>query len=373
MNSIRDDLKALIKALIWYTRLKVKYFGYRFEDVKNFVVEILMQRRGAHQKRFWHGSIIALVLVAVVTSGVFGGQSLVSSSFPGVGGPDPRFAAAFEPLPNGVLFNPQSIIGFDTHTKVTGRLRSEIIEYKVKEGDTLSSIAQSQDVSVDSIRWANNISDINQVKPGQSLKILPVSGVSYTVKSGDTLESVAKKYSAEQQAILDFPFNDIPDDLSLKVGQLLIIPDGTPPETRAPKPRLQYMAQGPSSAAFIAPGGAQFSWPTGGIITQYFAWYHPGVDIANASAPGIAGSDGGTVVASGWDGSGYGNKVIINHGNGYTSLYAHLSNIYVLVGDSVARGQLIGQMGSTGRSTGTHLHFEIHFKGVPLNPLSILK
>lgn len=371
MNSLNDDLKALLHALIWYSKRKIKYFAREFEGFKNFVKDILMAGRGIHQKRFWHGSMVMLVLVGILTSGVLGGQSLISATFPGIGGPDPRFVSAFEPFPNGPI-----VAGFqDPLTSISQKPRSETIDYKVESGDTISSIAQKFGISSDTIKWANDlISDA--IKPGQVLKILPVTGVSYIVKSGDTLESVAKKFSAEQQPILDFPFNDIPDDLSLKVGQLLIIPDGSPPEIKAPKPKPQpqYLAQGPGSPAFSAPGGAQFIWPAGGTLTQYFSWYHPGIDIADRSAPGIAAADGGTVMVAGWpDAQGYGNRVVIDHGNGYTSLYAHLSNIYVSAGQTVSRGQLIGQMGSTGRSTGTHLHLEIRYKGVALNPLAILK
>ncbi|OGE32353.1 hypothetical protein A3C59_05155 [Candidatus Daviesbacteria bacterium RIFCSPHIGHO2_02_FULL_36_13] len=372
MNSLTDDLKALLHALIWYSKLKIKYFAHRFETFKNLVKELLMEGRGAHQKRFWHGSIIALLIVGILTSGTFGGQSLISSSYPGIGGPDPRFVTAYEPFPNGLIIQDFQ----DTHTNISVKPRAEIIEYPVESGDTISSIASKFGISQDTIKWANDITNVNSVKPGQTLKILPETGVTHTVKSGDTLESVAKKYSAEPQAMVDFPFNDIPDDFSLKVGQVLIVPDGTPPQIATPKPKPQpkYLAQGPSSPAFSAPGGAQFIWPAGGGITQYYAWYHPGVDIANRGAPGIAATDGGRVMVAGWpDSSGYGNRVILDHGNGYTSLYAHLSNIYVSVGQTVSRGQLIGQMGSTGRSTGTHLHLEIHFKGVALNPLAILK
>lgn len=330
-----------------------------------------MRERGVHQKRFWHGSIIGLASVGVLTSGILGGQSLISSSYPGIGGPDPRFAQTFEPFPNGPL-----IQGFqDTHTDISQKPRSEIIEIKVQSGDTISSIGQKFGISQETIKWANNLAS-DQIKPGETLKILPVTGVSVTVKSGDSLESVAKKFSGEQQAILDFPFNDIPDDFTLKSGQLLIIPDGIPPEVKNPprKPQPQYLAQGPSSPAFSAPGGAQFIWPTGGSITQYFAWYHQGIDIAQRSAPGVAATDGGVVIVAGWpDNSGYGNRVVLDHGNGYSSLYGHLANIYVSVGETVSRGQLIGQMGSTGRSTGTHLHLEIHYKGVAVNPLAILK
>lgn len=370
MNSSRDDLKALSRALIWYSKRKVHILALRFEGFKNFVVEVLMQGRGIHQKHFWHGSMIALATVGILTSGVFGGTTLISASFPGIGGPDPRFADAFEPFPNGIILQ---ALG-DTHTNISVKPRSEIIDYKVESGDTISSIAEKFGLSADTIKWANDLTS-DSIKPEDSLKILPVSGVSHIVKSGDTLESVAKKYSAEQQAIMDFPFNDVPDDFSLKVGQLLIVPEGSPPQVAAPaRPKPQYLAQGPASAAFQAPFGAQFIWPTGGSITQYFAWYHPGVDIANRAAPGVSTSDGGKIVVAGWpDSSGYGNRIVIDHGNGYTSLYAHLSNIYVSIGDTVSRGQLIGQMGSTGRSTGTHLHFEIHYKGVAINPLAILR
>lgn len=371
MNSLLDDFKALLFALGWYTKRKIVYLSHEFEDFKNSIVEVLMQGRGVHQKRFWHGSMITLASVGVLTSGVLGGGSLISSTYPGIGGPDPRFAEAFEPFPNGPIISGLE----DPHTSISQKPRSEIIEYKVESGDTLSGVAEKFGISTETIRWANDLKG-DSIKPGQTLKILPVTGVSHKVSEGDNLESVAKKYSAEAQAIMDFPFNDVPDDFKLKVGQLLIVPDGSPAEVKTPPKRSQpqYLAQGPGSPAFAAPGGGEFIWPAGGSLTQYFAWYHPGIDIANRSAPGIAASDAGVVVVSGWpDGMGYGNRVVIDHGNGYTSMYAHLSNIYVSVGETISRGQLIGQMGSTGRSTGTHLHLEIHYKGVPVNPLAILK
>ncbi|MBI2600325.1 M23 family metallopeptidase [Candidatus Daviesbacteria bacterium] len=371
MNPICEDLKSLLHALNWYTRRKFVYFAIKFEGIKNFIVLTLMEKRGAAQKRVWHSSMVGLASVGILTSGIFGGSSLISSNFPGIGDPDPRFVDSFEQFPNGFVLTGEQ----DTHTAVSEKPRSETIEHEVADGETLSSIAKKYGISTDTIKWENNLDDVNAIKPGQQLKILPVSGVSYTVKSGDTLESVATKFSANEQAIVDFPFNDIPDDFSLKSGQLLIIPDGSPPEKPAPKkPQPQYIAQGPASPAFSAPGGASFIWPTQGSLTQYFAWYHPGIDVANRIAPAIAAADGGTVVVAGWpDGYGYGNRVVIDHGNGYRSLYAHLSNIYVSVGQVVSRGQAIGQMGSTGRSTGTHLHLEIHYRGVAVNPLAILK
>ncbi|KKT81109.1 MAG: Peptidase M23 family protein [Candidatus Azambacteria bacterium GW2011_GWA1_44_9] len=334
-----------------------------------------MFKRGVMQKKVWHSSVITLSAFGIITSGIFGGQTIISATFPGVVEKDPRFPANFDPE---VLNDPVLNSFYDTKTVVSEKPRAEIIEYEVQSGDTISGVADKFDVSADTIKWANDLTNVNAIKPGQTLKILPVSGVAHTVKSGDTLVSVAKKYSAEQQPMVDFPFNDIPDDLSLKVGQVLIIPDGVPPQAPITSPSSrrapQFLAQGPASQTFSAPGGGSFVWPTNGIMTQYFSWYHPGIDIANRAAPGVAASDGGRVVVAGWpDNFGFGNRVVIDHGNGYQTTYAHLSNIYVAVGQTISRGQIIGQMGSTGRSTGTHLHLEIRYRGIAVNPLAILK
>lgn len=332
-----------------------------------------MFKRGVFQKRVWHGSMVGLSAFGLITSGLFGGQTIVSSSFPGVGGQDPRFVNTFEATVDDPVLNSLN----DTRTNISQKPRAEIIEYEVQAGDTVSSIADKFGISTDTIKWANDLSSVHTIKPGEKLKVLPVSGIAHTVKSGDTLESVAKKYSAEQQPILDYPFNDVPDDFKLKIGQVLIVPDGTPPQAPAvskPRPAPQYLAQGSSSPTFTAPGGGNFIWPTRGGLTQYFSWYHPGIDIADRSAPGVAASDGGTVVVAGWpDNYGFGNRVVVDHGNGYQTTYAHLSNIYVSIGQAISRGQLLGQMGSTGRSTGTHLHLEIRYKGIAVNPLAILK
>ena len=125
--------------------------------------------------------------------------------------------------------------------------------------------------------------------------------------------------------------------------------------------------------AIIAGGNGQFQWPTNGVITQYPVWYHMALDIANNAAPGIAAADSGTVSLVEYLRYGYGQHVIVDHGNGLQTLYGHMSEIYVKPGDRVARGQIIGRMGSTGRSTGTHLHLEVRKNGVIVNPLPFLK
>lgn len=370
---IFKEINCFVKFLGSYIQSKVIYLAHWFEKVKNTLVDLLMFRRGVLQKRVWHASMIGLSIFGIITSGIFGGQTIVSSTFPGVTAPDPRFAQAFEPSTEDPILNSL----YDTHTTISQKPRAEIIEYEVESGDTISSIGVKFDISIDTVKWANDLADADTIKPGQRLKILPVSGISHKVVSGDTLESVAKKYSAESQAILDFPFNDVADDFKLKIGQVLIVPDGTPVRVAPKRPVYSSpsLARGPSSSAtFSAPGGANFIWPTQGGITQYFAWYHQGADIANRNAPGVVASDGGTVIVAGWpDNYGFGNRVVIDHGNGYQTLYAHLSNIYVSSGQKVSRGEVVGQMGSTGRSTGTHLHFEIRYRGLAVNPLAILK
>lgn len=370
MNPTLKDSQIFIRFLTVYSKRKIVFFALTIESFKNQLVDVLMFKRGRLQKKFWHTSMVGLSAFGLVTSGVFGGQTIVSSTFPGVGDADPRFANTYEISPDDPILNSL----YDSRTNISEKPRAEIIEYEVQNGDTLSKVAGKFNISAETIKWANDLENINAIKPGQKLKILPVSGVAHIVKSGDTLDSVAKKYSAEPQSILDFPFNDLPDDFKLKVGQVLIIPEGVPPAAPAPIRRAPvYNAA--SSVTFQAPGGGNFIWPAyGPYLSQYFAWYHPGIDIPNRLAPAIVASDGGVVMVAGWpDNAGYGNRVIINHGNGYTTLYAHLSNIYVSAGQTASRGQSIGQMGSTGRSTGTHLHFEIRYKGIAVNPLAILK
>lgn len=260
-----------------------------------------------------------------------------------------------------------------TATLISAKPRAEVLEYTVRPGDTISTIAEKFGVSVDTISWENNLKSIKTIKEGQKLRILPVTGMLHKVKHGETIYSIAKKYQANAQAIVDWPYNTFVNDetFALAVGQTLIIPDGIKPKEQPVVPI--YYAQVPMAGTVTGTG--QFVWPTGGRITQGFRWYHQGIDIANQAAPAILAADAGTVVATGWlaAGWGYGNRVVINHGNSFTTLYAHLSQIYVSPGQGVSRGQAVGKMGSTGRSTGIHLHFEIHQNNVAQDPLNYLK
>jgi len=154
---------------------------------------------------------------------------------------------------------------------------------------------------------------------------LPVTGVSHKVQKGDTVYSIAKKYGADAQAIADFPFNTFSNDetFELAIGQTIIVPDG---EKIAVSSNIASRAKQitPNAGTVVASG--QFVWPSAGTISQRFSWYHPGVDIANRGLPPVLAADSGKVIASGWDGTGYGNMVLIDHGNGYKTRYGHCMN-----------------------------------------------
>lgn len=263
--------------------------------------------------------------------------------------------------------------------------------YIVMNGDTLSNIASKFEVSVQTIKWANNLTS-DLVKPGQELEVPLSDGVLVTVKKGDTLASLAKKYAGNEQAIADFNWLDYP--FTLVVGQELFVPDGRMPEAPKPvyasTPTTYIRGSGLSGSAVssnIDPNVGKFiGWPVAGgsaKISQYFRGsLHRGIDIADRNLPNILAASGGTVIFAGcsgscrplgqtYGGSGYAWSIQIDHGNGYSTWYAHLKNIYVRTGQSVSKGQAIGQMGSTGRSTGPHVHFELRrgtSYGTQINP-----
>ena len=358
------ELIDFIKSLVFHLKIRTHQSGLFFEKIKNIVVDLLLWRRGANTPLFLHISIIALSLAVLVTGGVISSTRIVSGSYPGV---------AVNPLVAGATSEAESGVITSTITPVTiisDKPRDKTVEYEVKSGDTVEAIAQEYQVSENTILWENNLHSSSTLKEGQKLKVLPVSGVAHKVASGDTIYSVAKKYQANAQAIIDFPFNDIGDDFALSTDQILVVPDGAPPEKPKPAP-TQYLAR--ANIPVEALGTAGFNWPASGGIVQYFAWYHPGIDISNLGGGPILASDSGTVVVAGWpDNYGYGNRVEIDHGNGYMTRYAHLSAIYVSPGQQVAKGDVIGAMGSTGRSSGVHLHFEVHKDGTALNPPGLL-
>ena len=238
--------------------------------------------------------------------------------------------------------------------------RNTVANYTVQIGDTLSFIASDFGVSINSLIWANNLRDSDSIKPGMELKIPPVSGVIHTVKKGDTVQSIAKKYGVESEKIVDF--NGLPKDGALQIGTEIIVPDG--------KIKQSGYAGLPSTVKRFQnlPNlGDFFSMPTTG-----FNWGRihgrNGVDVANScGTPIYAAADGQVAIAdaSGWNG-GFGKYIKIVHGNGTETVYSHATRLIATISEYVTKGQLIALMGSTGRSTGCHLHFEVHGAKNPL-------
>lgn len=368
-DPILKEFRQFIKAISSYLKFRLSFAGLKFEMIKNFIVDILMIRRGAHTSVFLHFSLVLMSIGVLLTGGVFTNQAVVSGSFPGVTANPLVAGAATEASSEQVISSTITPV-----TIISEKPRDKIFDYEVKAGDTISKIANDFAVSESTILWANDLATGDKIKEGDTLKILPVSGVSHKVEGGDTIYSVAKKYQASAQSIIDYPFNDVGDDFQLKTGQILIIPDGAPPAKPKQAP-TQYLAQDQQKITIESLGSAQFARPVTAFqqVSQYFSWYHPGVDFSNLAGGPIHAADFGTITVAGWpDNSGYGNRVMIDHGNGFVTLYAHLSAIYVSPGQKVSKGDVVGMMGSTGRSTGTHLHFEIRKNGTNLNPLSFL-
>lgn len=357
---LADEIKLFLLDLGNFILKHLRLSFFRFELGKKIFATALYKKRGKLAFRFMHTGMASLAALGVFMAPV------VANEFPGRSVDPWGFTSS------------QSVLSAateeTTETLISERLREKIIEYTVAPGDTISSIAKKFDVSEDTILWQNKLDKKGSIKVGQSLEILPVTGVSHKVQKGDTVYSIAKKYDASPQAIVDFPYNTFTNDetFALAVGQVVIVPDGVMPAEvqKAPTERIRQIT--PDAGTVVASGS--FVWPASGSITQRFAWYHKGIDIANKAAPDILAADSGKVIVAGWpDNYGYGNRVMIDHGNGFVTLYAHLSVIYVKAGQTVSRGSAIGKMGSTGRSTGTHLHFEVIKSGTHLNPLSVLK
>jgi murein DD-endopeptidase MepM/ murein hydrolase activator NlpD len=256
----------------------------------------------------------------------------------------------------------------DPHTVIPERPRLEIVTYVVQAGDTTESIAEQFGLEPTTIMWSNPAIEKapDLLKVGQSLVILPIDGVYHTVEEGDTLEQLAEDYKVSVKDIIECPFNDIPHDQELDDGDKVIVPGGTKPYER--REVTTYAGSVPENAV----GNGIFSWPASGHISQGYWYGHRAIDIANAVGTAIVASDAGYVSFAGWTDIGYGYLVVVDHANGYQTYYAHLSDIYVIEGQAVEAGKVIAAMGSTGNSTGPHLHFEVRYNRYPTNPLVYL-
>lgn len=225
--------------------------------------------------------------------------------------------------------------------------------YVVREGDSLSQVAKMFNVSTNTIIWANDIKNGSFITPGQTLVILPITGVRHTVVKGETVKGVAKKYDGDYEETLKY--NDLTTESIISVGDIIVVPDG---EITAPKyTDVERIVRGSSGQSY---NGYYIRPITGGYRSQELHGYNA-VDYAASIGASIVASASGKVIISrnsGWNG-GYGNYIVIKHNNDTQTLYAHNSKNIVYSGQDVIQGQVIGYVGSTGRSTGPHIHFEV--------------
>jgi LysM repeat protein len=237
--------------------------------------------------------------------------------------------------------------------------REEIIVYTVQSGDALWNIASEFGLDLDTLRWSNPDLERNPdlLSVGTELVILPVAGVYHTVESGETVSAIAERYGVAEADILNYPLNDLTTPQSLQVGQQLVVPHG----------RKELARPTPQSSL-----DSPFAWPLVGRITQDFSGEHQAIDIGAPYGSPVYAGRAGRVVRSGWARTGYGYTVIIDHGQGLLSLYSHMKGEWVGVGDWVERGQLIGEVGSTGKSSGPHVHFEVRKDGERMDPMDYL-
>jgi murein DD-endopeptidase MepM/ murein hydrolase activator NlpD len=278
-------------------------------------------------------------------------------------------------------------------TRIPKRPQVNVVTYTVETGNSLFSIADEFGIKPETILWGNfeTLQDNpHLIKPGQVLNILPTNGTFYQYHEGEDLSAIAAQFGVDAQDIIDYPGNPI--DLAalssgkpaIADGTWLIIPGGkralvdwSPPTiTRSNPASARYYGAGYCGTVYTgAVGSGTFVWPT----TEHFiSGYnyappvHPAIDIGGSLGNAIFATDSGVVVYAGWSDYGYGNLIVIDHGNGWQSAYAHLSGVGVGCGQSVYQGYLIGALGSTGNSSGPHLHFELSLNGAKLNPLDFL-
>ncbi len=282
------------------------------------------------------------------------------------------------------------------HTNVPSRPRQDIITYTVMDGDTAFGIADKFGLEPQTILWGNYgilLDDPHSLKPGQVLNILPVNGVYWEWLGGIPFGDWAKFYGVTAADVIELPGNHIDlntvgdyNNANIKPGTWLIIPGGSREFVNWSAP-LGVTRENPASARVLGQGACDpvsggavgygtYVYPTNKHYLSGFDYSektnHRGIDLAGSEGEGVYATDAGVVVYSGWNDYGYGNTVMVDHGNGYQSLYAHLSAIYRGCGQSVGQGEGIGAIGSTGRSSGPHLHFELMTATWKVNPWDYL-
>lgn len=307
------------------------------------------------------------------------------------------------PVEGGAAVQPVSLEAFwgiprlaQVHTTIPSRPRQEIEKYTVVEGDTIFGIAEKFGLKPETILWANYyvlLDDPHALKPGQILNILPVDGTYHEWQAGEGLNGISKYYGVKPEDIINYPANNLDAatigdfaNPNIKPGTWLIVPGGRREFISWSAP-LGVTRENPASARVLGPGACDpvsggavgygaFIWPANKHYLSGFDYTpntnHFGIDIAGNEGEAVYATDAGVVVYAGWNNYGYGNMIMVDHGNNFQSLYAHLSAINVVCGQSVGQGDVIGAIGTTGHSSGPHLHFEIRSLSSHVNPHDVL-
>ncbi len=277
--------------------------------------------------------------------------------------------AADVPVVMDVALSPASV----PQTFVGEKPQHELVIYRVERGDTPNGIAEKFGIEAPTLLGGNPLisQESNLLQTGVDLIILPIDGVLHDVQPGDSLESISEQYGIPIETItayepnnLKFPYRLYPETQILVPGAVREVFVWTPPSLESVTARSSFGGVAP-----VIVGTGTYVYPVGSRNFSQYYWYgHPGVDIALPEGTAVVASDTGTVTFAGWNIYGFGNLVVINHGNGFETLYAHLSSIGVVPGQIVYQGNVIGRTGNTGNSSGPHIHFEVRANGVQDNP-----
>jgi murein DD-endopeptidase MepM/ murein hydrolase activator NlpD len=344
-------------------------------------------------RRFGPAMLAVAGLLIAATAVVLSLRALdrTAAEASGRGGADlPAYDPSEVELPAFAPKEPSTVVRRNTEPQTVSPLRArvDVLRYTVQGGDSVFAIADRFSIEPETVLWGNFETledDPHLLRPGQELNILPVDGTYYQWQAGDSLQSVADFFGVEATDIVDWPGNNLdPLNPTVDTGAWLVVPGGARALRTWVVPMIARGAAGVGTAFGAggctgdysggAVGGGGFIWPSANhYVSGNDYWSgHLAIDIAAGGGTPVWAADSGVVVFAGWSNGGYGNFIMVDHGNGWQTAYAHLSSVSVGCGQSVGQGETIGFAGSTGNSTGAHLHFETRSDGGFVNPWFVL-